>query len=71
MVNFVANKRGSHSEAQVFERGSYTPMGAGVLLNVNGQQALEALDPEVLYHALERSVVLTKTCYYDAHTGAY
>ena len=25
----------------------YTPQGAGVLININGQNALEAIDPEL------------------------
>lgn len=33
---------------QVFESArSYTPQGAGVLINLNGQNALEAIDPEL------------------------
>lgn len=54
---------------EVFERMPFSAMGAGVLLNVNGQNALEAIDPALYYHMLERSVVLTKTCFFDGHTG--
>ncbi len=33
---------------QVFESAKeYTPQGAGVLINLNGQNALEAIDPQL------------------------
>ncbi|CAL5227826.1 g10854 [Coccomyxa viridis] len=42
---------------KVFESApSYTPQGAGVLINLNGQNALEAIDPELFQRMKAQSV---------------
>lgn len=48
LCTFIAvNLTGAYA-LQVFEAApSYTPQGAGVLINLNGQNALEAIDPEL------------------------
>lgn len=44
-------------------------MGSSILLNLNGQNAIEAINPQLYYHLLEKSVVLTRTSIYDALSG--
>lgn len=64
-----ASTRHTQIPLQVFERLPHRPMGSSILLNVNGQNAIEAIDPQIYYHLLERSVVLTRTSIFNATTG--
>ncbi|KAG2446748.1 hypothetical protein HYH02_008309 [Chlamydomonas schloesseri] len=48
---------------------SYTQQGAGVLLNVNGARALEAIHPRLLQSLAARSELVAGMCSYNDVTG--
>eukprot|EP00877_Chromochloris_zofingiensis_P014712 jgi/Chrzof1/9495/Cz04g05090.t1 len=56
-------------QIKVFERSKTIPQGAAVLVNINGQNALEAIDPELQSKLASRALRLQGSEFLNRYTG--